>query len=40
MQLFKSLDKNGHENDRQFYLEGWNGNGEHDADRVGRGISP
>lgn len=35
--LFTSWEKQGHENDRAFYLEGWNGSGEFTTDRVGRG---
>ena len=34
---FRSLDKAGHESDRGFYLEGWNGNGRYTYDRIGRG---
>ena len=34
---FRSLDKPGHESDRGFYLEGWNGNGRYTYDRIGRG---
>lgn len=33
----KNLDKAGHEGDRAFYLEAWNGTGSYDVDRVGRG---
>lgn len=33
----KSLDKHGHEGDRSFYLEAWNGNGSFTVDRIGRG---
>jgi putative DNA primase/helicase len=32
-----TLDKEGHENDRAFYLEAWNGNGPYTYDRIGRG---
>lgn len=32
-----SWEKQGHEGDRAFYLEGWNGNGSFDTDRIGRG---
>lgn len=35
---FDSFLKNGRENDRQFYLEGWNGNQPFDSDRIGREI--
>ncbi len=33
----KGLDKYGHEGDRAFYLESWNGNGAYTIDRIGRG---
>ena len=33
----KTLDKQGHERDRAFYLEGWNGYGSYRIDRVERG---
>lgn len=33
----RMLDKPGREGDREFYLEGWNGNGSHAVDRIGRG---
>jgi hypothetical protein len=32
-----NLMKQGREGDRSFYLEGWNGNGSHEQDRIGRG---
>jgi hypothetical protein len=35
--LFSSWDQQGHESDRAFFLECWNGNGSHDTDRIGRG---
>jgi putative DNA primase/helicase len=36
--FFKSLDKQGHEGDRAFYLEAWNGTGtNYMYDRIGRG---
>jgi putative DNA primase/helicase len=35
--FLKSLDKDGHESARGFYLEAWNGNGRHSYDRIGRG---
>jgi hypothetical protein len=35
--LLKSLDKEGHESDRAFYLEAWNGTGKFVFDRIGRG---
>lgn len=34
---FRSLDKDGREGDRAFYLEGWNGNRGFTYDRIGRG---
>lgn len=34
---FRSLDKDGRENDRSFYLEAWNGNSGYTCDRIGRG---
>jgi hypothetical protein len=33
----RNLDKQGREGDRSFYLEGWNGSGSFDVDRIGRG---
>lgn len=33
----RTFDKPGRESDRQFYLEGWNGNSPHTVDRIGRG---
>jgi hypothetical protein len=33
----RSLDKQGREVDRAFYLESWNGTGSFDVDRIGRG---
>ncbi|MGB2985217.1 MAG: DUF3987 domain-containing protein [Phycisphaerae bacterium] len=35
--LLKSLDKEGQEGARSFYLEAWNGNGRYTYDRIGRG---
>ena len=35
--LLASLDREGHEGSRQFYLEAWNGNGRFTYDRIGRG---
>ncbi len=35
--FLKSLDKDGHESARGFYLESWNGNGRYTYDRIGRG---
>jgi hypothetical protein len=37
MGFLRSLEKVGREGDRQFYLEGWNGTGSYDVDRIGRG---
>jgi len=34
---FRSLEKQGREGDRAFYLESWNGTGSFDVDRIGRG---
>jgi len=34
--FFATLDKQGHEPDRTFYLESWNGTGGYDYDRIGR----
>lgn len=36
---FLSFNKKGHENDRQFYLEGYNGNGRYTCDRLSRGTT-
>jgi putative DNA primase/helicase len=35
--FLKSLDKQGREMDRSFYLESWNGTGSFSVDRIGRG---
>ncbi len=35
--LLSSWDREGHEGDRAFFLEGWNGNQQYDTDRIGRG---
>lgn len=35
--LLRTCDKSGHETDRAFYLESWNGKGRHTIDRVGKG---
>ena len=35
--FLKSLDKEGHEGARGFYLEAWNGSGRYTYDRIGRG---
>lgn len=37
--LLKTLDKPGHENDRAFLLEAWNGLGSFTVDRIGRGTT-
>lgn len=36
--LLRSLDKQGQESARQFYLEAWNGDGRYTYDRIGRGV--
>ena len=36
MGFFKTFEKSGHESDRSFFLEGWNGNGEFQVDRITR----
>lgn len=33
------IDQPGHEQDRAFYLEAWNGDGRFDSDRIGRGTT-
>ena len=35
--FLRSMEKQGHENDRSFYLEGWEGNGSYRYDRIARG---
>ena len=35
--LFASWEKDGHQGDKAFYLEAWNGLGSHNIDRIGRG---
>ena len=35
--LLKKMDKPGHEQDRAFLIEAWNGSGSHTDDRIGRG---
>lgn len=35
--FFRTLERQGHEADRAFYLECWNGDGGHTYDRIGRG---
>ncbi len=37
--LFKRMEKAGHEGDRAFLLESWNGDGSHVDDRIGRGTT-
>lgn len=37
--LLRAWDKVGHEGDRSFYAEGWNGNVSHTSDRIGRGTN-
>jgi hypothetical protein len=37
MGLLASWEKEGHDGDRAFYLEGWNGTGSYNSDRIGRG---
>lgn len=37
--LLASWDKQGHESDRAFYLESWNGNSYYTCDRIGRGTT-
>ena len=37
--MLASWDKSGHEQDRAFYLEAWNGNGSITIDRIGRGTT-
>jgi putative DNA primase/helicase len=37
MGFLRSLEKEGHENDRGFYLEAWNGTGAYSYDRIARG---
>jgi hypothetical protein len=35
--FLRTMDREGHENDRAFYCEAWNGNGAYTYDRIGRG---
>lgn len=35
--LLRTMDRDGHENDRAFYCEAWNGTGSYVYDRIGRG---
>lgn len=37
--LFAAWDKDGHESDRAFYLESWNGDKPYTSDRIGRGTT-
>jgi putative DNA primase/helicase len=37
MGFLRSLEREGHENDRSFYLEAWNGTGSYSYDRIARG---
>lgn len=37
MGLLSSWERDGHEGDKAFYLEGWNGTGSFSIDRIGRG---
>jgi hypothetical protein len=37
--LLDSWGKNGHEQDRSFFLEAWNGTSDHYTDRIGRGTT-
>jgi hypothetical protein len=40
MGFLKNLEKQGHESDRAFYLEGWDGTAGFTYDRIGRGTLP
>jgi hypothetical protein len=35
--LLRTMDRAGHEGDRAFYLQAWNGNDDYTVDRIGRG---
>ena len=35
--LLASWERDGHDGDRAYYLEGWNGTGSYNSDRIGRG---
>jgi putative DNA primase/helicase len=35
--FLRTMEREGHENDRAFYCEAWNGNGSYTYDRIGRG---
>ena len=37
--LLKNFDKSGHEGDKDFYLEAWNGDGSFTCDRISRGTT-
>jgi hypothetical protein len=37
MGLFSQFDREGHEQDRPFFIEGWNGNSSYSVDRISRG---
>ena len=37
--FLKQMDMPGHETDRAFFLEAWNGNGSFTSDRIGRGMT-
>ena len=37
--LLTGWDRDGHEGDRAFFLEGWNGDGAYTSDRIGRGTN-
>lgn len=37
--FLKQMQKPGHETDRAFFLEAWDGNGSHTSDRIGRGMT-
>jgi putative DNA primase/helicase len=39
MGLLRAWERIGHEGDRSFYLEGWNGNASHTTDRISRGTN-
>lgn len=39
MGLIKTMDKHGHEGDREFYLEAWNGDCNYYSDRIARGTT-
>lgn len=37
--FLRTMDREGHENDRAFYCEAWNGTGRYTYDRIGRGTT-